>query len=282
MAIQISGGELRENAHDLILVTNDDGVDSPGLLAAVRAATDLGEVWAVAPLVQQSGVGRSFPRGPVNVEECQLEVHGIEVPCYALDSSPAQAVRHAVLRLLPRRPDLVISGINFGENVGGAATISGTIGAAIEAASFHIPALAASLETAREHHFTLSSEVDFGTATVFVRRFAGWLLRHGMPRAVDILKLEVPSNATPETPWRMTRVSRQQYWISPVRLAANGEREILGYEKQIDMETLEPDSDIYALAVDGVVAVSPLTIDLTAPVDLGQLADTLSVVDGSA
>jgi 5'-nucleotidase len=281
LLIQIPGGELRENARALVLVTNDDGVESPGLLAAVRAVTDLAQVWAVAPLVQQSGVGRSFPRGPVNVEECQLQVDGVAVPCYALDSSPAQAVRHAVLRLLPRQPDLVISGINFGENVGGAATISGTIGAAIEAASFRIPALAASLETEREHHFTLSSEVDFDTAAVFVRRFAEWLLRHGMPRDVDILKVEVPCSATPETPWRMTRVSRQQYWISPVRLAANGEREILAYEKRIDMDTLEPDSDIYALAVDSVVAVSPLTIDLTAPVDLSELANELSSVDGS-
>ncbi len=273
---------MSENPRDLILITNDDGIESPGLFAAVRAVLDLGQVWAVAPLVQQSGVGRSFPRGPISVEECPLEVNGITVPCYALDSSPAQAVRHAVLRFLPRRPNLVISGINFGENVGGSATISGTVGAAIEAASFDIPTLAASLETEPQYHFVLSGEVNFDTAAAFVRRFARWLLRHGMPPAVDILKLEVPCDATPETPWRMTRVSRQQYWISPVRLAGNGEREIHGYEKRIDLDTLEPDSDIYALAVDRVVAVSPLTIDLTAPVDLDRLKDELSAADGDS
>jgi 5'-nucleotidase len=182
---------------------------------------------------------------------------------------------------MPQRPNLVISGINFGENVGGSATISGTVGAAIEAASFGIPTMAASLETEPEYHFALSGEVNFDTAAVFVRRFARWLLRYGMPPAVDILKLEVPNSATPETPWRMTRVSRQQYWVSPVRLAGNGEREIRGYEKRIDWDTLEPDSDIYALAVDRVVAVSPMTIDLTAPVDLDRLEDELSTVDGS-
>jgi 5'-nucleotidase len=273
---------LSENTRDLILITNDDGIESPGLLAAIRAVMDLGQVWAVAPQVQQSGVGRSLPRGPVKVEECLLDVDGVAVPCYALDSSPAQAVRHAILRFLPRRPSLAISGINFGENVGGSATISGTVGAAIEAASFDIPTLAASLETDPRYHFDLSSEVDFDTATVFVRRFAGWLLSYGMPPEVDILKLEVPCNATPETPWRMTRVSRQQYWVSPVTLADNGEREIRGYEKRVDLDRLEPDSDIHALAVDRVVAVSPLTIDLTAPVDLGKLADELLAADGGA
>jgi 5'-nucleotidase len=273
---------LSENTRDLILVTNDDGVESPGLLAAVSAVIDLGEVWAVAPLVQQSGVGRSFRRGPIEVEECTLEVGGTSVRCYAFDSSPAQAVRQAILRFLPRRPALVISGINFGENVGGSVTISGTVGAAIEAASLGISTLAASLETEPQYHFAPSSEIDFDTAAVFVRRFAGWLLRYALPPGVDILKLEVPSNATPKTPWRMTRVSRQQYWVSSVTVADSGEREIHGYEKRVDLDTLEPDSDIYALAVDRVVAVSPLTIDPTAPVDLDELAGELSALNGNS
>ncbi len=273
---------MSENSSHLILITNDDGIQSPGLLAAVRAVIDLGDVWAVAPRTQQSGVGRSFPPGPVRVEECLLEIRGCTVPCLGLDSTPAQAVRHAILRFLPRRPDLVISGINFGENVGGSATLSGTIGAAIEAASFDIPALAASLETDPKYHFELSSEVDFDPAAVFVSRFASWLLRYGMPPGVDILKLEVPCSATPQTAWRMTRLSRQQYWVSPVTLADNGDREINGYEKRIDWDTLEADSDIYALAVDRVVAVSPLTIDLTAPVDLGKLQNELSTVNGGS
>jgi len=273
---------LSENEPVLILVTNDDGIDSPGLHAAIEAVLDLGQVWAVAPRVQQSGVGRSFPKGPIHVEECLLPIGGVSVPCYALNGSPAQAVRHAVLRFLPRKPDLVISGINFGENVGGSATISGTVGAAIEAASLEIPALAASLETDPKYHFDLSDEVEFQIAGTFVRRFARWLLTHGMPPGVDILKVEVPCTATPETPWRMTRVSRQQYWVSPVTLAENGDREIRGYEKWIDRDKLEPDSDIYALSVDRVVAVSPLTIDLTAAVELNQLEAELSGVDGAS
>lgn len=281
---------MNSKIRPLIFITNDDGIASPGLLAAVRCVLDLGEVWVVAPRVQQSGSGRSFPvhkavsprragsRGPngVEVEESTLAVDGTAVPAFALNTSPAQAVRHGLLRFVPRRPDLAIAGINYGENVGGAITISGTIGAAIETASFGIPTLAASLETDKKYHFGQSTEVDFSAAVGFVRRFARWLLVHGMPSGVDILKLDVPTAATPDTPWRITRVSRQAYWMSPVVMDEQGEKHLRSYSRQIDLDTLEPDSDVHAIAVDKVVSLSPLTIDLTANVNLGQLQDTLS------
>jgi 5'-nucleotidase len=266
----------------LILVTNDDGIASPGLLAAARSVLDLGEVWVVAPLVQQSGVGRSFPGGRIKVETRTLEVDGHQVPSVALDTSPAQAVRHGILRFLPRKPVLAISGINYGENLGGCITISGTIGAAIEAASLGIPTLAASLETDRQYHFSHSPEVDFGTAGLFVRRFAKWLLAHGMPDGVDILKLDVPSGATADTPWRTTRVSRQQYFVTPVTVDEQGRKHVSAYVRQIDFETLEPESDIHAVAVDRAVSVSPLTVDLTAGVDLRRLRRSLCSDDPAA
>ena len=81
---------------------------------------------------------------------------------------------------------------------------------------------------------------------------------------VDFLKLEVPCEATPDTAWRITRVSRQPYWVSTVTVDEQGNRRISGYVKEIDAGTLESDSDIHAVAIDRVVSVSPLTIDLTA------------------
>jgi 5'-nucleotidase len=260
----------------LILVTNDDGIASPGLLAAVRCVLDLGEVWVVAPQVQQSGSGRSFPVHKVEARESTLTVEGIAVPAFALDTSPAQAVRHGLLRFVPRRPDLAIAGINYGENVGGTVTISGTIGAALEAASSGIPTLAASLETESQYHFGQSTEVDFSTAAAFVRRFAQWMLAHGLPSGVDIFKLDVPSAAQPGTPWRITRVSRQPYWVSPVAVDEQGKKHLRGYVRHIDLDKLEPDSDVHAIAVDKVVSLSPLTMDLTANVNLAQLQHTLS------
>lgn len=261
----------------LILVTNDDGVASPGLVAAVRSVLGLGEVWAVAPSVQRSGLSRSFVNGPPRVEESSLAVEGTQVRTFAVDKPPAQAVRYGLLCLLPRMPDLVISGINYGENLGASITISGTIGAAIEAASFGIPTLAASLETEKKYHFSQSPDIDFHAASVFVERWARWLLDKGMPKGVDILKLDVPYTARPDTPWRMTRVSRQQYWISPVTMDLQGQKRLSGYIREIDYETLEPDSDIYAVAVDRVVSISPLTIDLTAKVDLPLLERRFSL-----
>jgi len=267
---------LNRNTRPLILITNDDGIGSPGLLAAVRCVLDLGEVWVAAPRVQQSGSGRCLPPHKVDVQESTLNVDGIAVPAFALDTSPAQAVRHGVLCLVPHRPDLTISGINYGENVGGTVTISGTVGAAIESASYGIPTLAASLETERQYHWSQSTEVDFSVAAAFVRRLAQWMLGHGLPAGVDILKLDVPGAARADTPWRITRVSRQPYWMSPVTIDEQGKRHLHGYVKQVDLATLEPDSDVHAIAVDRVVSLSPLTTDLTANADLSQLQQTLT------
>ncbi len=260
----------------LILITNDDGIASPGLLAAVRSVLDLGDVWIVAPRVQQSGSGRSFPNGEPDAQEGILDVQGTSVRFLSLDTSPAKAVRIGLLTFLPRLPDLAISGINYGENVGACVTVSGTIGAAIESATFGIPTLAASLETERRYHFSHSSEVDFSVAAAFVRRLAKLLLARGMPEGVDILKLDVPWDAKPETPWKVTRVSRQQYFVSPVKLDEHGKRHVLDYISEVNLDTLEPDSDVYALAVDKVISVSPLTFDLTAMADFQHVLETLS------
>jgi 5'-nucleotidase len=93
---------------------------------------------------------------------------------------------------------------------------------------------------------------------------------------VDILKIEVPSDATPETPWRTVRVSRQRYYLPlPSGRRSLGEQKGIDYTRVINWDTLETDSDVRALAVERVVSVAPLTIDLTARVDLDELATDL-------
>ncbi len=268
---------MTHHSNALILVTNDDGIDSPGIQAAVLAVCDLGDVWVVAPRTQQSGLGRSFPNNStLHFERSSLRLGTLEVPSLAVDGSPAQAVRHAIQCFLPRTPDLAISGINYGENVGGSVTISGTVGAAMEAASFGVPSLAASLETAREYHYSHSTEVDFGVASSIVHRLARFVLGRGMPKGVDILKIDVPSTAQLVTPWNITRVSRQQYFVNPVTVDDQGSKHLDGYQVDIDYDHLETDSDIYALAVERVISVTPLTVDLTAKVDLGALRALLA------
>jgi len=257
-----------------ILVTNDDGIRSPGLHAAVKAVCDLGEVMVAAPRRQQTGASRSYP--PVNDKAIYVEeipVNCQTVTAYGFEASPAQAVMAALLDLAPRPPSLLVSGINFGENVGTSVTTSGTVGAAIEAASFGIPSLAVSVETPKEFHYNHSDTVDFTAAAAFTRRFAKIVLAGAMPSGVDILKIEVPSDATLDTPWRMVRVSRQRYYLPlPSGRRELGDQKGIDYTQVVNWDTLEADSDIHALAMDRVVSVAPLSIDLTARVDLASLA----------
>ena len=256
----------------LIIVTNDDGITSPGLAAAVRAALPLGELLVAAPDRQWSGAGRCFSQAPRGrIERRPLEVAGQSITAYQVGASPAVAVLHALIELVPRTPALLISGINYGENLGSDITHSGTIGAALQAASSGVPSLAISLQTPKETHSEPSDSVDFSAAAHFTRLFARYLLDTSMPFDADILKVDVPSDATPRTPWRVARVSRLTYFAAiprgqgtPPDAAEVG----LDYEPIPCPQLAETDSDIYALAVDRVVAVAPVSLDLTSRASL--------------
>jgi 5'-nucleotidase len=261
---------------NLILLTNDDGIRSPGLWAAAHALEPLGYVFVVAPRHQWSGAGRSLPgdsEGRILEEE--VVVSGQPWRVHAVEGTPAQAVQHAILEVMPRMPDLVVAGINYGENVGTGVTVSGTIGATLEAASFGRRALAVSLETDKVYHRSYSSEVDFATAAYFTRYFAEKALL--MPRVpdVDVLKVEVPAAATPATPWRVTRLSRQRYYL-PLRPERENfaERGPIDYGRKVDLDHVEPDSDVAAL-IAGVVSVTPLSLDMTARIGFEEMTGLL-------
>lgn len=261
----------------LILVTCDDGIESPGLRAAVRAVLPLGNIVISAPCGQQTGAGRSLPASHDGaIHTVEYEVDGQSVPAYGVHGSPAQAVLYALLEVVDRKPALCVAGINFGENVGSGVTGSGTVGAALEAADQSVPALAASLETAKEFHYNHSEVVDFSAATHFARFFAARMLSRRLPADVDLLKLEVPSDATPDTAWRVTRLSRQRYWRSiPSGRRYLAEKRRLDYDVVVDTATLEPDSDIHAIVVSRVVSVTPLSLDLTSRVEFADLEELL-------
>lgn len=257
----------------IILFTNDDGIESPGLWAAATAFTDLGEVLVAAPREQQSGTGRSMPitsEGRIHTQ--QMTLNGAEYTVYAVDGTPAQAVQHGVLELAPRLPALVVSGINYGENTGNGVTISGTVGAALEAASLGIPALAVSQQTATDLHLSYSEDVDFTAAAHFARMFGQWLMGSQRPDDVDVLKVDVPVGATSETPWRVTRISRRRvYWPTrPERISLSDIGRI-GYHFDSDPAQAEPDSDVYAVLHEGVVSVTPISLDMTSRTDLYRL-----------
>ncbi|MXV93699.1 MAG: 5'/3'-nucleotidase SurE [Chloroflexi bacterium] len=263
----------------LILFTNDDGIDSPGLWAAVAAFRGCGRLLVAAPREQQSGMGRSMPHyskgsvfpysPPADFGDCIA---------YAVDGTPAQAVQHAVLELSERQhPALLVSGINYGENTGNGVTISGTVGAALEGASLGIRSLAVSLQTSTDLHLTHSSEVDFSLAATWARRFGDWLIDHSeLPDDVDVLKIDVPWRATESTDWRLTRLSRRRVYFPtrPERLTLSDPAK-LGYRYHADPDLAKPDSDVYALLHEGLVSVTPISLDLTSRTDMFRLRQIL-------
>ncbi len=252
-----------------ILLANDDGIRSPGLWAAAEALSDLGFVTVAAPRDQSSGMGRSLPSTSDGIIRAEtIRVRGREWTVYAVGGSPAQAVLHGMLEIMPDKPDLVVSGINYGENVGNGLTISGTVGAAMEAAGMGVRSLAVSLETDPSHHRDYSTEVDFSAAAYFTHYFSSLILTHALPHDVDLLKVEVPSDATPRTPWEVGRVSRQHYFIpTPPQRNSWADRGTIGYRMGAELNC-ETDSDVYLLRVKRLVAVTPLSLDLTSRIDL--------------
>lgn len=262
-----------------ILLTNDDGINSPGLWAAAEALSTLGFVTVAAPRDQCSSTSRSKPVSSDGViHESEVEVKGKTWKVYALGGTPAQAVEYGILVIMPRKPDLVVAGINYGENIGSGVTISGTVGAALEGAAFGIPSLAVSMTTEVRHHFTYSDEIDFSVAAHFTSLFARFLLGGSRFDDVHVLNVEVPSSATLTTPWRLARLSRRRYYLPvvPKRIRL-GEPSRIEYEADLDVSSLDPDTDTYVLHVLDQISVTPLSFDLTSRVDLTKLEKAIRI-----
>lgn len=250
-----------------ILLSNDDGIDSPGLWAAAEALSDLGYVTVAAPRDHMSATGRGFAReSDGRITKKKLTIKGQEWDIYAIGGSPSQSVAHGILEVVPQRPDLVVAGINFGENFATDISYSGTVGAAIEAASLGIPALAMSQQIINEDYDTYNKNVDFTAAAWFTRFFARILLEKEMPDDVDVLNVVVPEGATEQTPWKVTRLARMRYFKPHV--VRDGKPEDKGYitSKVLTDDEIPPDNDIYTVRVEKMVAVTPLSMDMTSRV----------------
>jgi 5'-nucleotidase len=168
-----------------ILVTNDDGVRAPGILAVAEALKAVGEVSIVAPNENQSGKGHSISiTDPVYVDQVSLPAG---LTALSLTATPASCVKLALLSLLKERPHLVVSGINRGYNLGMTAYVSGTVGAAREAALHGIPAIASSMDTANNWN-------DYTAAAKFTADVAALVKKQGLPPGIFI-NMNVPTGA---------------------------------------------------------------------------------------
>jgi 5'-nucleotidase len=255
-----------------ILVTNDDGIYTSGLKAAAKSVADLGEVIVVAPSSQRSGVGRSVSVfEPLRYTELKLD----QIKAYAVSGTPTDAVIVGIFAIMKgKMPDLVVSGINIGENIStDTVTTSGTIGAALEAASYGIPAIAASIQVADQgdkfddHH---ESKYEFDVAIKLVERVARKVLTQGLPKGVDILNINVPVNATKDTEIIVTRLARKIFKTSIQERFDPRGRPYYWIDGDLICEEKEG-TDVRAVYQEGKISITPLTIDSTSRVNFEEI-----------
>ena len=240
-----------------ILLTNDDGWDAPGLAALAREVESLGEVVVVAPDRERSGAGHALTLGrPLRVREMAPRR-------YAVDGTPTDCVHLGVFNLTGgRQPDLVVSGINRGLNLGDDVTYSGTVAGALEGTLLHIPSLAISTASDEEHG------TEYDAAARLARVLADRVLRDGLPSGV-FLNVNVP--VPPVRGVRATRQGTRSYRAAVVERLDPSGRPYYWIAGADMTPSGEPDGDHAAIA-EGYVSVTPLHADLTHEPSLEMVA----------
>ena len=243
-----------------ILVTNDDGINAPGLKVLAKVARGLSrDVWVVAPEVEQSATAHSLTvRRP-------LQVRRLSPRRFAVDGTPTDCVLLAVHHIIKRRrPDLVLSGVNRGANLGEDVTYSGTIAAAMEATLLHIPAIAFS--QLRDGSQQVRWHTAEQHAPAIIRRLtsvgwaAGVLMNVNFPN--------VPAAAV--TGARMVRQGRRESGIEVVEARDPVGRPYLWIGDFTSDRSVDPDTDLAATRA-GAISVTPLHLDLTHGATLRKL-----------
>jgi 5'-nucleotidase len=243
-------------ARPLILITNDDGVMAPGIRAAMQALREVGEVMVAAPDRYRSAASHSISLDrPLRVDE-------IEPGVYSIDGTPVDCVYLALLHLAPRKPDLCVSGINNGYNLGSDVFYSGTVAGAVEGALRGVPAMALSLER--------RSPPDFSQAAAFLKALATEALGRG-PAAIpesSLLSVNLPAGEI--RGYQVTFLGRRVYRDQvEVRQDLRG-RSYYWIGGPEENATDLPGSDCSAVRA-GLASVTPLGLDLTHTRLMGEL-----------
>jgi 5'-nucleotidase len=237
------------------LLTNDDGYRADGLRALAEEFSEFAHVDIVAPSWERSGAAQSLTlRQPI-------VCHRVAEHEWAIDGTPADCVIVGLHKLLSAPPDVVVSGVNHGANLGENVYYSGTVGAAMEGAINHVPSVAISVA----HR---GKDFDYAPAARFARRLAPLLLEEGLPPGV-LLNVNVPQ------PWKgAVRITRQSSKITRNLLQAGADprgRKYYWLHEQALNQGIEPDTD-YAAVYDGAVSVTPLVLDHTHAPSLNHLS----------
>ena len=249
-----------------IVLTNDDGIDAAGLLAMRQALEEVGEVLTVAPDRNRSGVGRSISFGaPIHVEEREM---ADGVMGYACTGTPVDCVRLVALGLMDFEPDIVVSGINHGENLGDDITYSGTVAAAFEGIVIGVPGIAVSLSVERSWHAGENEELNFGPVADFSARLVK-MAANSLPEE-RILNVNAP-NLTEVKGARITRLGSRLY--NDELIEVKDDRGRLGYDiyNNPPGHHKEEGTDFAAIE-DGEISVTPVHLELTDAASVKELA----------
>jgi 5'-nucleotidase len=245
----------------LVMVTNDDSVQSNGIIELARAAAKHAEAIIVAPEQPQSATALSMTfHKPLRVNRVRRD----SFECYAVSGTPGDCVMIGVNKVLPRRPDLVVSGINIGDNNSYQDVLaSGTVAAALEAAIAGIPAIAFSMEVSGETLFALEyDQPNFKNAGRIAGEIIGDVLQNGMPAGAEILNVNFPLRVEPTTPIMLTEVSRRKYTDRVlVRRDPRGRAYYWLFGEKLSRFPADTDAD--AVLVNKNVSITPMVLSMS-------------------
>jgi 5'-nucleotidase len=249
----MTSATLKKKNIPVILITNDDGVTAPGIRNLVEAVKDLGKIVVVAPDKPQSGMGHAITIGqPLRLHSSN---HFGDIEAYGCSGTPVDCVKLAVDKILHRKPDLCLSGINHGSNHSINVIYSGTMSAAVEAAIESIPSIGFSL-------LDYSIEADFTAARIYVRRIVELMLKKTLDKHL-ILNVNIP--AVKEELIKGIKICRQAYakyeedFLERIDPGGKKYYWLTGVFKNMDKGT---DTDVWALK-NNYVSVVPVQFDLT-------------------
>jgi len=239
----------------LILVTNDDGINAPGIRTLISVVKNIGDVIVVAPDSPQSGMGHAITINST-LHSSRITPKNSEIIEYSCSGTPADCVKLAINELMPRKPDLCVSGINHGSNSSINVIYSGTMSAAIEAGIEGVPAIGFSL-------LDYSWNADFSHSKDFIRKITLNALNNGIPKGV-VLNVNIP--AVKKSDVKGVKICRQAkaYWVEEFDKRKNP----LGQEyywltgKFVNKDQGE-DTDEWALK-NNYISIVPVEFDLTA------------------
>jgi 5'-nucleotidase len=247
-----------------ILITNDDGIHSPGILALQQALTEVGQTIVIAPDRDNSAVSHSLTMNR------PLKIHKLKDNFYTVDGTPTDCVAVGLKKLLMVQPDLLVSGINAGANLGDDISYSGTVSAAIEGTMYGIPSMALSVGGKQPYNFRAAMQI----ATCMARK----ILRNSLPENT-LLNINIPSGSI----YKKIRVTRQgrRLWENSIHetLDPRGSKH---YWIGGGTSVTDPgeDTDVHVFA-SGNVSITPIQLDLTNHTGITYLKENWRLEDGT-